>query len=282
MARSKEQRRLERENAELAQQLEQIQQERDQAAANAEAEATRKEALQVKCRAALSKVSGTKSQEELKNAAMVQAVMRTTKKKLWAIVKFVVNDQQLGQATLLLPALMKLTDLIHVPGESASQRELIDEKRNEFQVLYSTDCRAAINQQRSYFQGEAKKLYLAYRLAGGNPITFQQFKDIAMRNIEDGHGNPDPEKIKIFDLCVTMLSACAGSSTCGEKQRRTLPISTARKEDGKLMVPHGTEAMVLVMFDNCVEKWDQMHQFKEVEKKPGKRFPSIPPRTSTP
>lgn len=278
MAKSQEQRRLERENAEIREQLEQVRQEREQAVARAQAEATKKKALQVKYRATLAKVGGTRSQDQLKNQAMVQQVKRSAKKKLWAIVKFIVNDVQLAQATLILADLMQLKELQHSEGETDAERELIDEKRGEFQVLYSTDCRHAINEQRSYYQGEAKKLYTAYRIAGGPAISYEKFKEIAMRNVYYEDGNPDPDKVKIFDLYVLMLSACAGSSTYGEKHRRTLPISTARKDaDGKLCVPYGTEAMTLVMFDNCVEKWDRMYNFKHLEKNPAK-IPKYSPK----
>jgi hypothetical protein len=122
-----------------------------------------------------------------------------------------------------------------------------------------------------------KKLYIAYRQSGGDPISYQEFKEIAMRNILDADGNPDPKKVAIFDLYLTMLSACAGSSTYGEKLRRTTPVSTAFASDGNFAVTCGTEAMTLVMFDNCVDKWDHMYQYKHVDNKPGK-LPKYSPK----
>ena len=266
MAKSQEQKRLERENAQMREELEAANAEKARAEAKAKAEARGRKSLQEKYHSTLAKVGGTKAQDNLKNKAMVDQVRRTVKKKLWAFVKFIGNDKQLAQATTLLIDLMKLKDLMHVEGESEAQKEEINEKCAEFRVLYSTDVRQATNDQRSYYQGEAKKIYTDHRKNGGDPISYAEFKEVAFRDVTDNDNNLDPKKVKIFDLYALMLSACSGSSTYGEKQRRTLPVSTAKKEDGRFAVPFSTEAMVLVMFDNCVQKWDNIHQFKEVEK----------------
>lgn len=277
MARSQEAKRLEKENRDLRAKYDALEAEKAAAEEKAKAEETGKKALQIRLRTTLAKVGGTKTSDNLKNQAMVSQVKRIVKKKLWAYVKFLGNDKQLADATLLCIDLMKLKDYLHVDGESVSQKEMVDEMVAEFQMLYSTDVRSATNEQRSYVQGEMKKLYINYRISGGDPISYVEFEKVAMRNVLDNNGNPDPRKEQIFDLYVHMLSACAGSSTYGEKQRRTTPISTAVTDAGTFAVPHSTEGMTLVMFDNCVEKWDQMYKFKHEDNQPG-NIPKYSPK----
>jgi hypothetical protein len=66
-----------------------------------------------------------------------------------------------------------------------------------------------------------------------------------------------------------MLSTCAGSSTFGEKHRRQFTISQCKTAGGHAAVPPGSEALVMVMYENCYQKWLHMHEYKEIQKKKG-------------
>jgi hypothetical protein len=81
--------------------------------------------------------------------------------------------------------------------------------------------------------------------------------------------NPDPKKEKKFDLYLTFLSAVAGSGIFGDKARCTDPVSLCMTTDGKAAVPPSTEAMCLIMYNNCRQKWLNMHQYKELDKLAG-------------
>jgi hypothetical protein len=145
----------------------------------------------------------------------------------------------------------------------------VDDAIEEWLSMYATDVRAAINDQRSYVQSEMKKIALAWLKQGEELLPFDKFKDIALRNVDGDNENPDPEKEKHFDLYLTFLSAVAGSGIFGDKQRHTDPISLCMTTDGKTAVPPSTEAMCLIIYDNCRQKWLNMHQYKEVDKLAG-------------
>jgi hypothetical protein len=135
----------------------------------------------------------------------------------------------------------------------------VDDAIEEWLSMYATDVRAAINDQRSYVQSEMKKIALAWLKQGENLLPFDEFKAIALRNVDGDDENPDPKKEKKFDLYLTFLSAVAGSGIFGDKARRTDPVSLCMTAEGKTAVPPSTEAMCLIMYDNCRQKWLNMH-----------------------
>lgn len=262
-------RKLEKEKQELEDRLAEMEAERDAAVKKQQTAATGTEGLVRQYQQALAKSTGKSVDKASKNKGMVMQVKKVAKKKLWRTVKFIGNDSQLDKATDMTLKLMKLKDYQHEEDETEEKRLKIDLKVVEFRGLYRCNVRCAINDQRSYVQGEMKKFILIWQKDGNELLCFDDFKSIAMRNVVDEDGNEDPDKVKQFDLYLMLLSACAGSHTFGEKQRRLVPVSDALTEEGKTAVPPSTEAVCLVLYDNCVDKWREMHNYKEVEKKTG-------------
>lgn len=203
---------------------------------------------------------------EKTNPAMVAQVKKVVKKEIWRICKMITNDRQLKTVTEKVIPYLKIPKYLHMEGESDDRKMQVDLDRASFIRTYAPVVRAALNEQRSYVQSEMKKIGLAYMKQHKKHLPpFDQFKAIALRNVEGEDGNPDAEKETIFDLYLLFVSATAGSATFGDKQRRTSPISGCLRQDGKVSVSPSTEAMCLVMFDNCRDKWVNMYDWKEIQ-----------------
>jgi hypothetical protein len=261
-------RKLEKENDELAAKLKALEEEKAATEKRLASSITVREELVGKYHSALATVGGRKSSSLAKNAGMVMQIKKVTKKKLWRMVKFIGNDAQLMKAARMVLDLLNLKDYLHKEGETDDRKKDIDVRVAEWLALYSTDVRAAINENRSYVQSEMKKIALGWLKQGKTLLPFEDFKKIALRDLADRDGNYDETLEEQFDLYLVMVSACAGSATYGDKQRRSDPVSTA-SFGNKLAVPPSTEAMVLVMYENCHQKWLNMHQRKEIDKIPG-------------
>ena len=232
-------RQLERDMAALQKQLSDMQAEKLAAEEQAQAEAKDKARMAKKYVSALATVGARKNAGLEKNQGMIMQIKKVTKKKLWQRVKFIGNDKQLRKAALLVLEMLGIEDYTHKEGESEARKIQVDTNVEEWLATYSTDVRAAINDQRSYFQSEAKKIALTWLKEGKTLPPPKEFEKIAMRDLEDEDGVEVAEKVQVFDMYLLMISACAGSATYGDKLRRTEPVSTAPTSEGKLAVPSG-------------------------------------------
>ena len=73
---------------------------------------------------------------------------------------------------------------------------------------------------------------------------------------------------KVFDLwvdvCLTAVAGCHGTSGFGHSIRCFEPVSTClvANSDKALRITAGSEAFALLMYRNCVSKWNATHKFK--------------------
>lgn len=222
------------------------------------------EALLVKYKAVMAKLASSKSPTSAKNDGMVMQTKKITKGDLWRLVKFIGTDKQLRKAAKMVLDLLQLKDYTVCEGDSEERQQEVALNVEDWLTLYSTDIRQANNEQRSYVQSEMKKIALSWLKHGRDLPTPSEFFKLAQRKFD-----PEDEELMLkFTLYAQMLSAVAGSSTYGEKQRRTDCISTCETQDGKTAVPTSTEALCVVMYENCYQKWLNMHEWKEVDKNP--------------
>jgi len=273
VSKTTKERRLEKEKAALEARLAAVEEEKAATEAKLAREKQETKRVSAKYVKSLATVGARKDSKVKKNLGMLMQIKKVTKKKVWQLVKFIGNDQQLREAAMMVLKALTMKDYTHVDGEDDTRRIKVDTLVEEWLAVYSTDVRAAINDQRSYVQSEMKRIALTYLkegMAEGKTLpTPEEFELIAMRNLDDGHGNDVPDKVEIFDLYLMMVSCCSGTHTYGDKKRRSQLISLATTHEGKLAVPFSTEAMVMVMYQNCHQKWLNMHKRKEIDKIPG-------------
>ena len=262
MAKSQAEKRLEKEKRELQAKLDAAEAEKDEAKAKLAGTKSFADELKKRYRTQLAKTGGRGTPNKAKNKGMVMQIKKVTKRFLWKSVKFIGNDKQLQEAAMMVLDRLQIKDLTHTDGESEATAEEIDLKVDDWLATFSPDVRSATNDQRSYVQSEMKKLALQWLKDGKELPPASEFIEIAKRNVLKEGGEVDPDKEALFDLYLLFVSAVAGSHTFGEKQRRSEPLSVAVDTTGKLAVPAGTEAMALVMYENCHQKWLNMHDHK--------------------
>jgi len=280
MAKSAQVKKLERDKEKMERALEGLQAERDGAITERDealADLDKMRRMKDDLRARLNDAhanGGNKSPKKL-NAAMIMQTKKVTKKEAWRVCKMIPNDKHLKKVCELVIDHLKIKDFLHLDGETDIRREEVDDRRAEWISMYAPTVRAALNEQKSYVQSEMKKIFLECKKKDMDLPPYPEFADIAFRNLNSDADVPegqdpqiDPAKVEIFDVYLLMLSACAGSHTYGDKQRRTTPVSVCLTKNGKTAVPCSTEAMCLIMYDNCYNKWMEMHNWKEVDKNP--------------
>ena len=228
--------------------------------------------LSAKYNAALCKSTGKKKDPELKNLAMVAYLSKATKRHIWRTVKFLGDDDQLYEVVFKVLDLYGPKTHWITGQESPDELRTLTIERQEWVELYTTNIRTAINEQWSYVQSEQKKHALAWMKGDGTTHqalpTCEDMWLVVNRKLDD----EDPKRASyledLFEWWVNChLAACAGSTHFGDKTRRTFAVSVAKVKNSsnKLAVPPSTEAMAYVMYENCYDKWQEIHKWKEVE-----------------
>lgn len=230
--------------------------------------------LQASYKKILADSAGTSKKDDDKNPAMIREINSIVKRIMWRTNKFLGSDEQLLEVSTEVLDELGLDSCTHVAGESRERYQEVEVNRNEWLLLYSTNVREAFNEQRSYVQSEMKKIALAYQLNDETNFkdlpTFEEMLPIVRREIMTDDSDTTSRNQELLDFWMELLGACAGTTYYGKKQRRTVCVSTAiTSKEGKVAVPPSTEAMALVMYDNCHSKWVEMHKYKEVENNKG-------------
>jgi hypothetical protein len=220
---------------------------------------------------------------------MVQVAKRD---ELWRPVKFFNGDDMLFKVTLKVldrygPNNLRFTDKDEKGSPEYQAKELA---RQEWISIYSCDLREGLNQQRSYVQAQMKYQALWWQRgkliekipAPSTPAPPGGYLDLPHPNdmwkvvCRDFEQESDKGKDRqgylrdLFDWWVAdHVSACAGSKYWSQKAQRTACVSSYmfQDEDGseKIGVTASTEALAFIMYENCYDKWKEMHKFKEVE-----------------
>ena len=225
--------------------------------------------LLAKYKACMEKLSSMKSPDNEKNDGMVRMVRKMTRSGGWLKFKFLTSDKQLRIGSTIVMDLLKLKDCMLYDDDSEERTQEVELNRADWLNKYSTDVRAGNNEQRSYVQSEMKKIALQWMRDGKTLPTTVEFAKVARRDLDRNSKESQELDEEIFDMYVKMLSAASGSKYFGDKHRRTYPISKCKTTDNKVAVPPGTEAFVIVMYENCYVRWLNMHDFREVQKKKG-------------
>jgi hypothetical protein len=249
--------------------LAKLQDDRDDLLADRDAWKVKHDALLVKYKAALDKLASSKSPDEAKNQGMILMTVKMAKGEGWRKIKFINSNQQLRVAATIIMDLLNLVDCTSYDDDTDERQQEVALNREQWLTLYSTDVRHGNNENRSYVQSEMKKIALQWMRDGKKLPTPEEFARIAQRKVKEGADGSVSEDEEIFDMYILMLSTCAGASTFGEKHRRQFTISQCKTAGGHAAVPPGSEGLVMVMYENCYNRWLNMHDYREVQKKKG-------------
>ena len=243
--------------------------ERDEAQAARDEHYAKLQVTLAKYKEVLVRLAAAKMAPSSKDETMVLQVQKAVKRDLWRLVKFIGNEEQVRKAGLMVIDLLLIKDFLVTEEDPEEKQQEVQVAVEQWLTTYASDIRQANGEQRSYVQSEMKKIVLAFLKRVGKIPTPKEFFQLSQRNLSRTTPDQQADQEELFDFYVTLLSAVAGSATYGEKQRRTDPISACKTQDGKTAVTISTEAFLVVMYENCYNKWLNMHKWKEVDKNPG-------------
>ena len=251
--------------------------------------------LKLKYDSAIRLATGKKSRKDDPRYNLSQAnwISRVTKRDLWRVVKFITGDDMLHKVSVHIldrygPEKLRFNDDDDVDSKEYKNKVIL---RQEWLSMYCHDIRESLNGQRSYVQSQQKHQATwwqrgrldekaAHPPGHAPPEGFLELPSVedvwkaVMREEDDEDDDSEERKTYLRNVLdwwvIGHLGACAGSKYWGAKAHRTECVSTHMMidDDGteKQGVPPGTEAMAFIMYENCHEKWREIHKWKEVEK----------------
>ena len=184
------------------------------------------------------------------------SVQSTFKHKVFCKVKFVLNMEQLEEATKLC--------LLEMPGQKLDVRSKDPEMKAAVAAwvdTYKGDVRSQINKQRSYVQNQLKDAAQQWYDTHDKPLpTWQQLEQIALRSEDLDLEDEDTQEMLLFYV-DSILPKVAGSKFFPKNVRCYYTISDAKtgsKEKGNLLqfVPAGMWSFLVLMLENCRPQWE--------------------------
>ena len=229
--------------------------------------------LQVKYQVAVKQGGG------LQNAGMVQQIKSVVKRHLWRTVKFLGDEEDEMEVTEKVLDMLNLENYTPVPTDSEEKKAEKIQRRANWVATYRKTVREGLNDQRSYTQSQQKSAALDYIRKQDPKPTDKEKKDeflptvdemtkVVMRDLAHSDKNEQAHLERLFDWYVTeMLPACARSRYWPEKLHGQVQVSSHLVDhvDGKYAVPPSTEAMCLVMYENCRDRWINMYVYKDID-----------------
>jgi hypothetical protein len=245
----------------------------------------------------LSRAPDRKVKDKDRNGQVCNYVKMQTKAQ-FRTTKFVTNEAQLLELADAVMAEMEMDDLIHQPNETPAEAKIVDCNRAAFVKLYLQVMSQSLNEQRSYVQSEMKKASLEWLKTHKDSNPSQKLYpiedlELVMKRDLSGISEEGPKNLayyhEVMDFYVDKLvPTIAGSHFFGENIRHFEPLSTTKCWNDNLRVmqprvPAGTEAFVLLMYKNCKEKWEAMHDWSVVQgkKEPYPRYKKSEPTMNT-
>ena len=231
------------------------------------------QSLQVKYQVAVKSGTGHR------NDGVVQQIKSVVKRHLWRTVKFLGDEEDEMDVTGKVLDLLNLDNHSPMPIDSDEKKAEKLRRRVDWVATYRKPVREALNDQRSYTQSQQKNVALEYiRNQEPKPTdkakkeeflpTVDEMTKVVMRDLEHSDKNEQAHLEHLFDWYVTeMLPACAGSKYWPEKLHGQVGVSFhyVNDQEGKYAVPPSTEAMCLVMFENCRNRWINMYIYKDID-----------------
>ena len=205
------------------------------------------------------------------NKEMKTAFYDVAKTELWRNTKFIADDEELRDATMLVAS--KIPDLKkYFATEDPDER---DEIADAFLENYGGTVAKAINDSRSNAQGAIKKAYEKRVLSGESVPDAPLVLDLALRRgLEYDEKEPQKNALRreLFEwYWDSSLVGVCGSKRWGYSIRNYGLISSYTPVDSKnKYVTSSDEALIVVLFENCARRFPYVaqckHDGKEVDK----------------
>lgn len=188
-----------------------------------------------------------------KNDAVVDAINTKVKDFLWRTTKFISSDPGLRRAASKVMRMFPENSTL-----STSEQE-------NWLATYQQNVNTAVNNRRSYVQGEMRVKAHKWMDEGNELPTVKDMLMCATRDIPDP-GDDRMMNIFVFYWDVILpVVAGAGQKTWGPNKRHYELISDARAVDdpSKPLFGHSTEAFVVVQWENNYDRWLASYAYKK-------------------
>ena len=235
-------------------------------------------------------LSGGKGVKHLQKLGVKAAIKKVTGAHLWRTCKFIQDDVDLHKKANKVLTMLNIDGYMVKDDMSDEDKAPILQKRKQWIQIYCDCVRTYINDRRSYVQTRMKEIVVDYMKQRAQEFNDPNKKDtflptvkdlerVVLRDIDDDDADKQAELEKLFDFYITdLLKVVAGYVYWPEKIHGRVQVSThlVGGVEGRFAIPPSTEAMTLVLFENCRGKWIKFHCYKEIEGKEG----AIPPHYS--
>ena len=133
-------------------------------------------------------------------------------------------------------------------------------------------CREALNNHRSYIQQQLKTKMWEWQTKTGKPFpTADEILEVATRNLPPLVENPSQAERKAYDAVMVitilywdvLLPAVAGNAWWRWGIRSTTAISKAQVGGDACISTAGTEAMAVLCYENCLDKWNKIWELQK-------------------
>ena len=183
-------------------------------------------------------------------------IWKATKSAIWNQCKFITSDAKLIRATKLVMEKMNLKELANLP-EGQKKKDWISTW-----VAENKDyVRTGMNDVRNYTQGELRKVMVEKMMANQEVPTAEQVFQCATR-VDCG---TDEKNEEMFDFYVdVLLPKVALKENWDTNIRHYQTVSAAHHlgEPDKKCITVNTEAFLVLVFENCEEKWKYLVKCK--------------------
>lgn len=212
--------------------------------------------------------AGTRSNKGIKkkiNLAMKKLIYKIVQEFLWRTTKFLTSDAQAS----------RFADKVWDELDTDSLG--IADKKAEWMHVYRTTAASGVNNQRTYVGQRLRDAVLPWIHRHGMQCpTFEQIKACALRNNTAacfGEDGKDFEEIFTWYLDTLLARACGNRYDWSLHKRCFEPPSTCafKESKTKLRITVGTEAFLVLAFDNYEKVWANQARF-QVEH-PGEDLP---------
>ena len=201
---------------------------------------------------------------------------RTVKHKVFRRIKFIQNEKQERQlAEWAFDASGLANEEPFLQPNTPEGRARFEELKEACVIRYMPVCREALNNHRSYIQQQLKNKMWEWRAKTKKPFpTVDQIIEVATRNLPPLGEDPSPEDQNAYDEVMAiailywdvLLPAVAGNAWWRWGIRSTTTISKAQV-GGDACITAGTEAMAVLCYENCLDKWNEIWELQKKDPK---------------
>ena len=191
------------------------------------------------------------------NEAMKVKIHKVIKDLFFRSYKFVLSDKQMATVFQKILPFVFEKPLDEIPAKA----------RQEFCVKYNDWVKFCFGERRAYVQQQLKLVAMDFREEHGKMPTLEMFCKCAKREIDFQN---EEEMAAMEWYWLKVLGTVGGYTGWGDKAKfYNTPVSMTyiskahNPNQSYKLFPATTEAFMVVMYDNCVEKWEAMAVWKE-------------------